>query len=189
MSRVYVFLADGFEEIEALATVDVLRRADISVTTVGITGKMVTGGHNIKVEADINGEDFNLPNEAEMLVLPGGAQGSKNLGSSTVVKNALLEASARNIYIAAICAAPLVLNKYGLLENKIVTAYPSVQDELTDSIVKGGAVEVDGNIITGRSAGVAIDFARQIVAALSDEEEAENIISELYPDSPGDKDK
>lgn len=182
MKTVYIFLADGFEEIEAITPVDILRRAEVEVKTVGVTGATVTGSHGVVVQADINGADFTLPGDANMLVLPGGGLGTENLGKSLVVKQALEAASAAGIYIAAICAAPTVLHKYGLLQNKTVTAFPSVQAELTSCNVTGGAVETDSNIITARSAGVALQFAERLAAVLVGDEKAKKVVDSVYPE-------
>lgn len=181
MKRVYVFLADGFEEIEAITPVDVLRRAGVEVCTVGVTGTEVTGAHGISMRADVAGNDFTLPEDAAMVVLPGGGQGTQNLKESPLVARILADAAARGIYIAAICAAPTVLHQAGLLQGKRVTAFPSVQASLVQSQVTGGGVETDGNIITARSAGVALAFARQLAALLVGAAAADEVVANLYP--------
>lgn len=177
----YVFLAEGFEEIEAVTPIDLMRRAGIEVRTVGVAGRVVKGSHGIPVEADLTGEGFALPADAELVFLPGGGLGTENLGKSDLVAEVLREAAIRDLYIAAICAAPTVLNKAGLLNGRRVTAFPDVQGVLTDSQVTGDGVEVDGKIITGRSAGVALAFARALVAALAGEEKAAATLAALYP--------
>ncbi len=181
MDTVYLFLADGFEEIEAITPVDVLRRAGGEVVTVGVTGPRVTGGHGVVVEADTDGEEFSLPRDAGMVVLPGGGGGTENLLKSKMVEKMLAEANRRGIYIAAICAAPKVLHKAGLLEGKRVTSFPSVAGELTGTNHTGGAVEMDGKIITGRSAGVALQFAKALAEAMYGKEAAESTVHALYP--------
>ncbi len=181
MKTVYVFLANGFEEIEALTAVDLLRRAGITVHTVGVTGKQVLGGHGIPVTADVDGDGFMLPGDADMVVLPGGGRGTENLMASDLVAEVLAEAQRRNIFITAICAAPTVLNKAGLLNGKTVTAFPSEQPKLTASTVTGSAVEQDGNIITGRSAGTALSFAHALVEALAGKAKADEVLFHLYP--------
>lgn len=181
MGTVYVFLAEGFEEIEALTPVDFLRRAGVEVKTVAIGANPVKGGQGIQVMADIAQEDFTLPQDAAMVLLPGGGLGTQNLGGSALVQQALQAAGQRGIYIAAICAAPTVLHKYGLLQGKTATAYPDVQPQLTGSNVTGAGVEVDGNIITARSAGVALQFAHTLAAIVAGAATADEVLESLYP--------
>ncbi len=182
MQTVYVFLAEGFEEIEAITPVDLLRRAGIEVKTVGVGGQEIPGSHGVRVRADVAGEGFVLPADAVMVVLPGGGLGTQNLAASGMVAAVLAEAAARDIYIAAICAAPTVLHKVGLLAGRRATAFPDVQASLTGSTVTGAPVEVDGKVITGRSAGVALQFARALVAALAGAEKADAVLASLYPE-------
>lgn len=177
----YVFLADGFEEIEAMAPVDLMRRAGIKVCMVGVSGAEVTGGHGIQVAADMVGDGFVLPEDAGLVMLPGGGDGTKNLGQSPVVDKVLRDAQSRGIVIAAICAAPTVLHAKGLLDGKRVTAFPSVQEQLANAEVTGAAVEVDGNIITGRSAGVALAFAHALIQALAGRDKADEVLASVYP--------
>lgn len=182
MGTVYIFLADGFEEIEALAPVDFLRRAGINVTTIGIAGKTVTGSHGITVLADEYNADFVLPQDAAMIVLPGGGDGTANLMESELVAKAIKAAREHDLYIAAICAAPTVLHKYGLLDGRTVTAFPSVQAQLSSSNVTGAAVEIDGKIITGRAAGVAWQFAHALTLVLASKDVADATLQQLYPE-------
>lgn len=180
MGTVYVFLADGFEEIEALTPVDLLRRAGVEVRTVGVTGKMVAGSHGIRVEADLSGADFTLPEDAAMVVLPGGP-GVNNLAASAMVYTALKEASKRDLYIAAICAAPGVLYKAGLLQGRRATIFPGMEGEVPDADITGEAVVRDGKIITGRSMGVALAFSHALAAVLVGEEKADEVVAKVYP--------
>lgn len=182
MKHAYVLLAEGFEEIEALAPVDVLRRGGVQVTTVGLAGKRVPGGHGIVVEADMDGTDFALPQDATLVMLPGGGLGTENLGKSGMVAAVLAQAAQRGIFIAAICAAPTVLHKAGLLAGKRATAFPAMQAQLTQARVTGAAVEVDGNIITGRSAGVALAFSHALLAALEGRAKADEVLASMYPE-------
>lgn len=182
MGTAYVFLADGFEEIEALAPVDLMRRAGIDVVMVGVNGTTVTGGHSIVVQADVDGTDFTLPQNAALVLLPGGGPGTQRLAASPMVAEVLRQAAQRNLVIAAICAAPTVLHKAGLLKGRKATAFPEMQAELVDATVTGRGVEVDGNIITGRSAGVAWQFAHALVAALAGHPKADEVLASIYPE-------
>ena len=174
---VYVFLAEGFEEIEALTPVDLLRRADVEVKTVGVTGSVVTGSHGIRVEADITLEEaLSGVNEGfEMMILPGGMPGAKNLDASEGV-SAFIDAAVKNdSYIAAICAAPMILGKRGVLEGKDATCYPGFEDYLKGAKHYPASVVVDGNIVTSDGMGSALDFALQLVSLLKGEAESEKL--------------
>ncbi|MBQ7032804.1 MAG: DJ-1/PfpI family protein [Clostridia bacterium] len=157
----YLFLADGFEEIEALATVDILRRADIPVLTVAVTGQTVSGAHGIQVEADIPLENVE-PDKMRGMILPGGIPGTPNLEASDGVMQLLDFAAENGLLIAAICAAPSILGKKGLLSGKKATCYPGFEKYLAGAVL-GDKICVDGNIITGQAAGVAADFAFAII--------------------------
>lgn len=162
---VYVFLADGFEEVEALAVVDMLRRAKIEMQTVGITGKIVTGAHNIPVTSDITGQEATTQG-LDMVVLPGGVPGTPNLEKSAVVQSMIDFAIQNDKWVAAICAAPSILGHKGLLKGKNATAYPTFQDQLEGAYLSEEYVCVDGKIVTGRGAGVAVDFGLKLVELL-----------------------
>ena len=162
---VAVFLANGFEEIEALATVDILRRAGLSVITVGVGGEYVTGSHGMTVKADVCDEVAVLTG-TEAVVLPGGIPGTPNLEASPVVQACLRQAEESGAYICAICAAPSILGHKGLLRGKRATCYPGFEAELTEAILCEEPVVQDGKIITAKGAGVTIEFALRIVAAL-----------------------
>ena len=163
---VYVFLADGFEEIEALATVDIIRRAGIECTTVGVTGSTVTGAHSISVKTDINIENLNM-DKASAVVLPGGMPGTTNLEKDERVINAVKYAANKGILLAAICAAPSILGHLGMLTGKKASCYDGFEDALIGAEFIPDSVCVDGNIITACGAGMANDFALEIVAYLS----------------------
>ncbi len=169
---VVVFLAQGFEEIEALATVDVLRRAGLEVVTVGVNGLSVTGSHGITVCAD----SATVPpfDQIQAVVLPGGMPGTTHLDESVLVDTCLQKIS-NDCLRCAICAAPLVLGKRGLLRGKRATCYPGFESYLHGALIAGNAVETDGNYITAKGAGVAIDFALAIVAQLISPEKAKEI--------------
>lgn len=183
MKTAYVFLADGFEEIEAVTPIDTLRRAGVTVHTVGVTGKTVDGAHGIPMVADMDGEGFTLPADADLVLLPGGGTGTQNLAKSAMVAEVLKAAAAKGITIAAICAAPTVLGAAGLLQGKNATAYPSEQAKLAGAKVTGEAVAVDGNIITGRSAGVALAFSQALMTALVGADKAAEVVASLYPEA------
>lgn len=175
---VYLFLADGFEIIEAMAPVDMLRRADIDVKTVGVTGKSVSSSCGINVEADITIEEFSY-NDVEAIILPGGARGVENLESSSIVQNAIDKAVENNILLCAICAAPSILGNKGLLSGVEATAYPTFIKFLDNAVFSDKFVVRDGNIITARGAGVSVDFGLEIVSALSGADEAARIREQI----------
>ena len=166
MKKVALFLANGFEEIEALGTADILRRAQIDVVTVSITNdKTVRGAHNIKVEADNTFSNIDFT-DFDMLILPGGMPGAKNLNEHIELKNLLTEFNSKQKFIAAICAAPMVLGGLGLLKNKRATCYPGFEPELIGATITGENVVVDENIITGKGPGLVFDFGLRIVEQL-----------------------
>ena len=171
---IYVFLANGFEEIEALATVDILRRAELDVKTVGVGGKTVTGSHGIPVTADIEEKDVTT-DDMELVVLPGGMPGTLNLEKSPIVMASVRYCLDNSIYVAAICAAPSVLGGLGLLKGKKAVCYPGFEDKLTGAAVETKEVVTDGNITTSRGLGTAIPFALELISLLFGEEKAEEI--------------
>lgn len=160
----YVFLADGFEEIEALGTVDILRRAGVPVLTVGTNGETAEGTHGIRVFADISIDEVE-PDKMEGMILPGGIPGTPNLEKNEKVQALLDFADANRLWICAICAAPSILGKKGLLSGKRATCYPGFEDTLSGAILSEG-VCTDGHIITGQGAGKSLDFAFAILEAL-----------------------
>lgn len=169
MKQIAVILADGLEEIEAIAVIDVLRRAEFDVTTVSITEKPeLTGSHQIKLLADkVFGDvSFEL---FDMIVLPGGMPGSRNLNEHAGLREQILNFHEQNKWLGAICAAPLVFGNLGILKNKKATCYPGYENQLHGAVVTGEATEVAGKIITGKGAGVAIQFALKIVEEIKGE--------------------
>ncbi|MBK5195773.1 MAG: DJ-1/PfpI family protein [Proteiniphilum sp.] len=167
MKKVALFLANGFEEIEALATVDILRRAQIPVVTVSISDEIVVNGaHNIRVIADtlFSETDFS---DVEVLLLPGGMPGAKHLNEHEGLKRLIRKQNDRGNMIAAICAAPMVLGDLGLLRGKNATCYPGFEEKLTGANVTGEKVVVDANITTGRGPGLAFDFALELVEQIA----------------------
>lgn len=179
---VYVFLAEGFEEMEAITPVDLLRRAGIAVTTVGIGGRMITGAHGITVEADREDAELILK-DLDMIVLPGGNPGYKNLDASAAVEQALRQALEKDAYIAAICGGPTVLGHHGLLKGKRATVYPGLEGELTGAdVVTDSPVVVDGKIITSRGAGTAVLFSAELIALLKGRATADEVLAAIvYP--------
>ena len=179
MKNVYVFLANGFEEIEALTIVDVLRRGEIPTYTISITDrKEVVGAHNISVMADLLFDEKNL-NDSEMLILPGGMPGASNLlnhsGLTTLLKNA--EAQKGNI--AAICAAPMVLGSLDILKGKNAVCYPGFEDKLKGAKILYDPVCNDQNVITGRGPGAAIQFALEIMNKLKGKNVADDLAGKM----------
>ena len=172
---VYCFLADGFEEVEAIAPIDMLRRAGVQVNTVGVTGDVINGRHGIKVIPDVNIKDITLDDNLEAVILPGGLPGATNLEESADVQKAIDFATSNDKLVCAICAAPQILGHKGLLEGKEAIAYPGFEDELKGAIISKDYVVRDGNFITAKGAGVATEFGLKIVAALKDEALAEEI--------------
>lgn len=178
MSLVYVFCADGFEEVEGLTAVDLLRRAGLDVKMVSIMGrKTVTGSHNIKVETDMLFED--LKEEAELLVLPGGLPGTDYLKEHGGLSELLKKQYGEGRWIAAICAAPSVFAGLGFLKGRKATSYPGcVDDSLCGEYVEE-SVAVDGNVITSRGVGTAISFALKLIEVLKSKKEADEIAASI----------
>ncbi len=179
MAKVYIFLADGFEEIEAFTVVDLLRRADIDIVTISMTGSMlVTGSHRITTVAEALFHTLDY-SDADMLVLPGGMPGTKNLEEHPGLDALLKDFAAKNKKIAAICAAPRVLGAKGLLEGKKATCYPGHEEALHGAKLMREDVVRDGNIITSRGMGTAIDFSLAIIRKLKGAEEATRISDQI----------
>ena len=178
---IYMFLADGFEEVEALCPLDILRRAGLDVTTVGVGGKdVIQGAHGITVHADI--PDILYRDSApDMIILPGGMPGSTNLDESKALDAALKVASKKGAYLCAICAAPLVLGNRGYLDGKAAVCYPGFEQYLKGAHVpEGESVVRDGNIITAKGMGVAFDFGLELVRALKDDGTADAIKASVF---------
>ena len=170
-----VFLAEGFEQTEALAPVDALRRAKKEVRTVGIGGREITSSHGVTVRCDLADSEFAPGAELEMIVLPGGLPGTLNLEKSPVVQGAIDFCLEREIPIAAICAAPSILGHRGLLDGRRATANPGFQDQLGKAVCTGEAVCRDGRFTTGRGAGVAVEFGLALVEQLCGREAMEAV--------------
>lgn len=179
MYKVCVFLADGFEEIEGLTVVDLLRRAEIQVNMVSITKeKKIQGAHGIEIMADVLFEEQEY-DDVDMLVLPGGMPGTLNLSEHKGLEEQLLRFAKEKRKISAICAAPSVLGNLKILEGKNATSYPGFEDKLTGAKVLEDTVVADDNIITSRGLGTAIDFSLALIESLKGREEAERIKSAI----------
>ena len=170
---VYLFLAAGFEEMEAIAPLDILRRAGVRVTTVGVTGKTVCGAHGITVETDTT--DIELIDELEMIIMPGGLQGVENLTSSGMVRKAIEFCEQNGKKMAAICAAPTLLAQRGVLSGKRATCFPDMASEMCDAVYTGEDVCVCDNFVTGKSAGHSQSFGIKLVEVLRGKEAAQQV--------------
>jgi protein deglycase len=180
---VVIYLADGFEEIEAVSIIDVLRRAEIDIQVVSITGNEdVNGSHGITIKADILFEDINYE-DVGMIILPGGMPGAKNLKKHEKLGEQILNFHQQGKHLAAICAAPIVCGSLGILNNRKATCYPGYEDQLAGAQVTGAAVEISDNIITGKGAGVAIQFALKIVEVLEGKELADTVARKMIAEN------
>lgn len=176
---IYVFLANGFEETEAIAPVDILRRSELDVVTVGIGEDVVVSSHGIAVIPDITEVEFVPTDDIDMIVLPGGMPGTLNLEKSRTVQDAIDFCIANDKYIAAICAAPSILGRKGLLDGKKATCFPGFEQFLVGAEYTGEGVVQDGKIITAKGAGVAIDFGLKLSEILTTEANAKKIRASL----------
>lgn len=175
MAKAYIFLANGFEEVEALGTVDILRRGGVDVKTVSINDDTaVTSAHGVTISADITFNQAGLDN-ADLLILPGGMPGATNLNAHKGVCDALLKQNERGGRIAAICAAPMVLGGLGLLNGRRATCYPGFEKYLDGAEYTGELFVTDGNITTGEGPAATFPFAYELLATLTDESTAHNV--------------
>ncbi len=176
---VYVLLGTGFEEIEAITPIDLLRRAGIEVQTVGISGKTVCGSHGICVTADILPQEMQ-PQQAQMIVLPGGLGGVASLKSSAAALDAVRTAWEGGKWLAAICAAPTIPGELGMIDGLRATCYPGCESAMGGAIpVRERAVVCDGKLITGTSAGCAVPFALALIAALRGQQAADAVAAQI----------
>ena len=176
---VYVLLGTGFEETEAIAPIDLLRRAGVEVLTVGIGSKTVYGGHGIGVEADITLEEMDLTN-LEMIVLPGGLGGVASIRASKAAMDAIAFAAENGRYVAAICAGPTVLADLHITDGRKITCYPGCENSMgTADYIPNEACMQDSNVITGTSAGCAIAFGLKLIAALKGENAAKTVAEQI----------
>lgn len=175
MKNIYIFLADGFETIEALTVADVLRRGGCDVKTVSIMNKIdVMSSHNISVKADMLLKDANL-DDCDMMILPGGGAGTQNIKNNTVLTKALIKQAEAGKYVCAICAAPSALGVNGILKGKKATVYPGFESELLGANVTGENVVKDGNIVTAKGPGMAMEFAFALLKIAKNAETAAQV--------------
>jgi len=176
MVMVYIFFGHGFEEIEAITTLDILRRADLTVHSVGIGSKTVTGSHGLTVHCDMLDKQAGNAKGLEMIVLPGGMPGTLSLEKSPVVTAYIDYVIKNDLWLGAICAAPSILGHKNLLNGKKVTCFPGFETQLGEGVVYTGApVEVDGKLVTANGAGAAIPFALKLAECLRGKERADKI--------------
>lgn len=179
MPKTAIFLADGFEEIEALTVVDLLRRANIEISTVSIMGrKNVTGSHNITVEADALLEETDF-DSLDMLILPGGMPGTTNLADCKALTDKIKEFDEKDKMLCAICAAPTVFGKLGILKGKKACCFPGREDDLLGADVRTSSVTKDGHFITSRGMGTAIDFGLAIIEHYQGSDAATSMASKI----------
>ncbi len=179
MNKIAVHLAEGFEEIEAVNIIDVLRRADLNVTVVSVTEKLdVKGSHGIKIIADQLFDEINYE-LIDMIILPGGMPGSARLNEHLGLREQILNFNENKKLLGAICAAPLVFGNLGILKNRNATCYPGFENQLHGAIVTHENIEVAENIITAKGAGVAIDFALKIVEIIKGKAIADKLAEKM----------
>ena len=175
---VYMLLGTGFEETEAIAPLDLLRRAGVSVATVGLNGKVIKGSHDIGIEADIEIGQLDLT-DLEMIILPGGLGGVASIKACQSAMDAVRFAWENGKYVAAICAGPTILASLGITDGKNATCYPGCEAQMGSANMVAAAAVTDGKVITGTSAGCAIPFGLALIAALKGEEEARRIEQQI----------
>ena len=175
---IYMFLGTGFEETEAIAPLDLLRRAGLQIMTVGLNGKVITGGHGIGVEADIEIDQLDLT-DLEMVILPGGLGGVASIRGCRKAMDVIRFACENGKYTAAICAGPTVLADLGITDGKKATCYPGCEGQMGSAIMVEAAAVTDGKVITGTSAGCAVPFGLALIAALKGREAADAIAKQI----------
>ena len=175
---VYMFLGTGFEETEAIAPLDLLRRANIEVKTVGLNGPVITGSHGIGIAADMEIADLDIA-DAEMVILPGGLGGVASIRACAKAMEAIRQVYEAGKFTAAICAGPTVLADLGITDGRNATCYPGCEGQMGSANMEIAAAVTDGKLITGASAGCAIPFGLALVAALKGEEMADKIAKQI----------
>lgn len=179
---IYMFLADGFEEVEALAPLDILRRAGLEVRTVGVGDNFIRGSHGITVVCDLSTTGLELPDIIDAVILPGGMPGTVNLEKNKTVQVFIDAAYQRNEYLCAICAAPSILGHKGYLSGKEAICFPGYEEELEGAVISEKSVVRDGKFITAKGMGVATQFGLEIVSALLGSDTADNIKRKIQAD-------
>ena len=180
---IYVFLAEGFEEVEALTPVDLLRRSGKDVKLVGVGGSVIKGSHGIAVQTDITTGEMVLGGELEMIVLPGGMPGTLNLERSEAVQTAIDFCADRELPIGAICAAPSILGHKGLLQGREAIAFPGFEEQLAGATISKHSVVQDGNFITAQGAGAAVAFGLKLCAVFVGDAKAKALADAIcYPE-------
>lgn len=172
---IYMFLADGFEETEAIATLDILRRAEVCIKTVGIGKKQIMGAHGVQIAADLEENEVDFSDNYAGVVLPGGMKGTLTMCQNATVQKAVQIAFDKNLLLAAICAAPMVPGKMGLLKGKRVTCYPGCEANLIDAVYTAKPVCTDNNIITAFGPGAATRFGLTVAEHLTSKEKASSV--------------
>ena len=175
---IYMLLGTGFEETEAIAPLDLLRRAGLEIQTVGLNGKIITGSHGIGVEADITIDQIDLT-RLDMVILPGGLGGVASIRACDKAMDTIRFAYENDKYTAAICAGPTVLADLGIVDGKKATCYPGCEGQMGSAIMVGAAAVTDGKLITGTSAGCAVPFGLALIAALKGQAEADRIAAQI----------
>lgn len=179
MAESLIFLATGYEDVEMLTVVDMLRRANIEINMVSITGKLeVTSSHNVIIKANKLFKDTDI-DSADMLILPGGLLGTQNLLAYKPLTDKLIEFNNSGKFLAAVCAAPSILGELGILKGKNATCYPGFEEKLTGAKYQKKPVIRDGNIITSRGMGTCIDFAGEIITTLDSAKKAEEVKAQI----------
>ncbi len=180
---IYVFLANGFEETEAIAPIDILRRSGKQVVTIGVGGKEITGSHGITVKTDSTAAEMVLGSDLEMIILPGGMPGTLNLEKDEAVQTAVAFCAERGIYIGAICAAPSILGHLGLLEGREAICYPGFESQLQGAVLSTHSVCKSDFIITAQGAGAAVPFGLKLAEVLTDADHAASLAGSIcYPE-------
>ena len=176
---IYVFLANGFEDMEAIVPIDCLRRAKLEVQTVGVGGKEITSSHGITVKTDITEDEVILDKYVDLIVLPGGMPGTLHMAQHSGLTDMIKSFNASGKRLAAICAAPMVFAGCGILSGKKAVIYPGMEEHLGDAEVSSSRVQTDGNIITSQGPGTAMEFALEIIRTVKGEAAADEIRKEL----------
>lgn len=175
---VYMLLGTGFEETEAIAPLDLLRRAGVNVATVGLNGKIIRGSHNIGIEADMEIGELDLTN-LEMIILPGGLGGVASIKACPQAMDAVRFAYENDKFVAAICAGPTILAALGITDGKNATCYPGCEEQMGSAKMVEAAAVTDGKVITGTSAGCAVPFGLALIAALKGQDAADAIAKQI----------